>query len=60
MGELGPVINLLITLMIYGAIAYVVWWALSMLPAPFQMVGRIIFAIVVVVLLVTLLSSFRP
>ncbi len=46
-------ISLLITLIVIALIAYVCWWGLSQvpLPAPFDVVVRVIFALIIVLVL---------
>jgi len=50
-------INLLIWVIILGLVFYVVYWALSHmpLPAPFAVVARVVLALIVVVVLLSLL-----
>jgi len=50
-------INLLIWVIILGLVFYVVYWALSQmpLPAPFAVVARVVLALIVVVVLLSLL-----
>jgi hypothetical protein len=48
-------LNLVLWLAIYGAIFYLLWWVVGQLPAPFQTVGRIVVAVVCVVMLINLL-----
>lgn len=51
--------TLLVTLLIYILIAAVIWWAISLLPlpAPFGLIVRVVFAVVVVVFLLNLLAG---
>jgi peptidoglycan/LPS O-acetylase OafA/YrhL len=48
-------LSLVLWLAIYGAIFYLLWWVVGLLPAPFQTVGRIIVAVVAVIALINLL-----
>jgi len=61
-------LNLLVTLVIYGLVLAIVWWGIQQIPvpAPFNWVIRAVFALVVVVVLLSLLGvtgeglSIRP
>lgn len=57
-----PLLDLLITLVLYGLILAVIWWALSQVPAPepFSWVIRAVFALVVVVVLIQLVTGAIP
>ena len=52
-------VSLLITIIILGLIFAVIWWAITQIPmpAPFGMVVRVIFALVVVVVLLGILMG---
>lgn len=51
-------LNLLVTLVIYGLVLAIIWWAISQVPVPepFNWVIRVVFALVVVVVLLGLLG----
>lgn len=53
---------LLITLVIYGLILAIIWWAISQVPAPapFSWVIRVVFALIVVIVLLNLLTGTIP
>lgn len=55
-------ISLLITLLIYGLILSIIWWAIEQIPAiaPFAWAVRVVFAIIVVILLLSLLTGGVP
>lgn len=55
-----PGIDLLIALLIWGLILAIIWWGITQVPvpAPFSWVIRVVFAIVVVVVLLNLLSPY--
>lgn len=52
-------LELLISLVIWGLILAIVWWAVSQIPvpAPFSWVIRAVFALIVVIVLVGLLTG---
>lgn len=52
-------LGLLISLIIWGLILAIVWWAISQIPvpAPFSWVIRVIFALIVVIVLIDLLTG---
>ena len=53
------ILSLLVTLVIAGLIAYLLWWFIGYvgLPAPFDKVARVIVALVVLIFLINLLLS---
>lgn len=55
-------ISLLVTLLIYGLILSILWWAISQIPIiqPFAWAVHVIFAIIVVILLLSLLTGGAP
>lgn len=52
-------LTLLITLIIWGLILAVLWWAVSQIPvpAPFSWIIRVIFALIVVIVLIQVLGG---
>lgn len=52
-------IDLLITLVIVGLIFGILWWAISFVPVPepFSWVIRVVFALAVVIVLISLLTG---
>jgi hypothetical protein len=52
-------LSLLISLIIWGLILAIVWWAISQIPvpAPFSWVIRVVFALIVVIVLIDLLTG---
>ncbi len=55
-------LELLVTLVIYGLIFAIIWWAVSQVPAPapFFWVIRAVFALIVVIVLLQLLTGGLP
>ena len=55
-------LSLLITLVIYGLVLAIVWWAVTQVPvpAPFSWVIRVVFALIVVIVLINLLRGALP
>lgn len=55
-------ISLLITLLIYGLVLSIIWWAVEQVPmlAPFAWAVRVVFAIIVVILLLSLIGGGVP
>ena len=61
-------LNLLVTLVIYGLVLAIIWWAIQQvpMPEPFSWVVKVVFALVVVIILLGLLGvggdglSIRP
>lgn len=55
-------ISLLITLLIYGLVLSIIWWAVEQIPmvAPFAWAVRVVFAIIVVILLLSLIGGGVP
>lgn len=53
---------LLVTLIIWGLILAIVWWAISQIPvpAPFSWVIRVVFALIVVIILIQILMGGIP
>ena len=53
-------ISLLITLLIVLLIASVVWWIISQLPlpAPFAMIVRVVFALILLIWLISMLLPY--
>jgi heme A synthase len=51
--------SLLITLIVWGLILAIIWWALSQIPMPepFNWVARAIFALIVVIVLLSLVGA---
>lgn len=51
-------LSLLISLIIWGLILAIIWWAISQIPvpAPFSWVIRVVFALIVVIILISLLA----
>lgn len=52
-------LSLLISLIIWGLILAIIWWAVSQVPvpAPFSWVIRVVFALIVVIVLISLLTG---
>lgn len=52
-------ISLLVTLCVWGLILAIVWWALSQIPMPepFNWVARAVFALIVVLVLLSLVGA---
>lgn len=55
-------ISILITLIIYGLVLSIIWWAIEQIPfiAPFAWVVRVVFALIVVLLLLSLIGGSIP
>jgi hypothetical protein len=55
-------IAILITLIIWGLILAVLWWAVSQIPVPepFGWVIRVVFALIVAVVLISILTGGLP
>lgn len=53
-------VSLVVWLLIVGLIFWLLWWAIGQAPEPFQRVGRVIIAIVAVLVLVYMLLGFLP
>jgi hypothetical protein len=55
-------IELLITLIFYGLLLAILWWAVSQIPvpAPFSWVIRVVFALIVCLVLISLLTGSIP
>lgn len=55
-------LELLITLVIYGLILAIIWWAVTVIPVPppFIWVIRVVFALIVVIVLISLLQGGLP
>lgn len=55
-------ISLLITLLIYCLFLYLVWWILTLLPlpAPFEKVKQVVFAILCLLVLLSLVTGLVP
>lgn len=55
-------IELLISLVIWGLVLAIIWWAISQIPvpAPFSWVIRVVFALIVVIVLLNLLGVAGP
>jgi heme A synthase len=51
--------SLLITLVVYGLIFAIIWWAITQIPAPepFNWVIRAVFALIVVLVLLSFLGA---
>jgi hypothetical protein len=51
-------IDLLIALVIWGLVLAIIWWAIAQIPvpAPFSWVIRVVFALIVVLVLLSLLG----
>ncbi len=54
--------SLLITLLIYGLVFAIIWWAITQIPVPepFSWVIRVVFALIVAVVLINLLMGGLP
>ena len=54
--------SLLITLLIYGLIFAIIWWAITQIPVPepFSWVIRVVFALIVAAVLIQLLLGGLP
>lgn len=54
--------SILITVLIYLAVLAVIWWVVSTLPLPppFDIVARVIFAILAIVMLLSLVGGVGP
>jgi hypothetical protein len=52
---ISALLSLLVFLVVAGVIFYLLWWLVNQLPDPFRVVGRIIIALVAVVLLINAL-----
>lgn len=52
-------LGLLIALIIWGLILAIIWWAISQIPVPepFSWVIRVVFALIVVIVLIDLLTG---
>lgn len=52
-------LQLIINLVVYGLILAIVWWAVSQIPVPepFQWVIKAVFALIVVVVLLSLIGA---
>lgn len=55
-------IELLISLVIWGLVLAIIWWAITQIPvpAPFSWVIRVVFALIVVIVLLNLLGVAGP
>lgn len=55
-------IELLISLLIWGLVLAILWWAIAQIPvpAPFSWVIRVVFALIVVIILLNLLGVVGP
>ena len=50
-------VHLLILLLVYGAVAYILWWAISQIPMPppVAIAVRVVFALIVALLVIELI-----
>lgn len=55
-------LELLVALIIWGLILAIIWWAISQIPAPapFSWVIRVVFALIVAIVLINLLTGGLP
>lgn len=50
---------LLVTLIVWGVILAIIWWAISQIPVPppFAWVIRVVFALIVIIMLIQILTG---